>query len=66
MREGARFEVSKEVYERSKERGGYMADEDLKKNFSAMDLYGYGVYGAKVYEQDGKYYCTYMTGDSCD
>lgn len=66
MRQESRFEVTKEVYERAKENGGYMADEDKLKNFSAMDLYGYGVYGAKVYEQEGKYYCTYMTGDSCD
>ena len=27
---------------------------------------GYGVYGASVYEEDGKYYLEYSRGDSCD
>ena len=27
---------------------------------------GYGVYGATVYEHEGKYYLTYECGSSCD
>ena len=75
-------EISKEVYERAKElyekighqyytvesnRPMYtMTREDREKVFDEAVRFGYGLYGAKVYEKDGKYYCYYLTGSSCD
>lgn len=66
MRRGTDFEVSKEVYERSQQHGGYMAEEDKAELFSVSILCGYGLYNCRVREEDGKYICSYWTGDSCD
>jgi len=33
---------------------------------SDVTIMGYGAYSAKVWEEDGKYYLRYETGDSCD
>ena len=66
MRIGKEFEVTKDVYERAKEHGGYMAREDEPKYFSQATLCGYGLYDCKVREQDGKYICSYMTGSTSD
>ena len=60
------FEINKEVYDRAKENRGYIIDSDKKELFPPHLLYGYGVYGAMAYEKDGKYYCSYQTGSSCD
>ena len=59
-------EVTKEIYERAKENRGYMTDADKQEIFSPSLLYGYGVYGAKVYEENGKYICHYSRGNTCD
>ena len=66
MRYGKDFEVPKEVYERAKAHGGYMAEEDKPQFFSNSILVGYGLYRCIVKEENGKYICSYMTGDSCD
>lgn len=70
MRRGKDFEVSKDVFERARAgREGkcfYMAEEDKEKLFSIQVLCGYGLYNCKVREVDGKYICSYETGDSCD
>ena len=73
MRRGTPFEVSKEVFERARANSGnqsgncfYMAEEDKEKLFSIQVLCGYGLYNCKVREDNGKYICTYETGDSCD
>ena len=73
MRKGNDFEVSKEVYERAKEghpnqnlKYYYMADKDKNELFDVSILCGYGLYGCMVYEEDGKYWCTYETGSTCD
>ena len=66
MRKGTDFEISKEVYDRAKANRNYIVSEDKKDLFDISILCGYGLYNAKVYEKDGKYYCSYETGDSCD
>lgn len=66
MVRGTPFEVSKEVYERAKEHGGYMADKDKNELFSMAILVGYGLYDCRVIEKDGKYICTWERGESCD
>lgn len=66
MRRGTPFEVSKEVYDRAKLNRGYMAQCDVVENFSEEIRFGYGLYCCMVHEEDGKYICTYETGDSCD
>jgi hypothetical protein len=52
-------EITKEEYEKAKEKGAYSL-------FGDALLIGYGVYGAEVYEKDGKYYLSYSRGSSCD
>lgn len=59
-------EITKEIYDRAKEKGGYIASEDMSKVFSIDQLCGYGVYSAMVFERDGKYYVSYYLGSSCD
>lgn len=34
--------------------------------FKIEDVCGYGIYGERFYEKDGRYYVSYMLGDSCD
>lgn len=34
--------------------------------FDISEVCGYGVYGERVREEDGKYYVEYSRGDSCD
>lgn len=53
------YEISQEKYEKAKAEG----PESI---ISDSILMGYGCYGAKVYEANGKYYLTYTRGNSCD
>ena len=73
MKTGKPFEVSKEVYERAKANSVnkdlvsfYMAKQDEEELFSESIRWGYGLYNCRVYEEDGKYICTWEMGDSCD
>lgn len=66
MVRGEEFEVTKEVYERAQQNRGYMVSEDQPKYFSASILCGYGLYGCRVREENGKYICSWMRGSSCD
>lgn len=73
MRKGTDFEVSKEVYDRAKAQSKnqegkcfYMTESDKEKLFSESVRWGYGLYSCMVREEDGKYICSYWTGDSCD
>lgn len=59
-------EITKEIYDRAKAKGGYIASEDMSKVFSRSQLCGYGVYTATVFERDGAYYCSFYLGSSCD
>lgn len=52
-------EITKENYEKAKAEG--------PESIISMDiLMGYGCYGAKVFEKDGKFYLQYTRGNSCD
>ena len=65
----APFEISKEVYDRAvngKGKINYIADEDMPKLFADWKLYGYGVYSPIAYEENGKYWCRYNMGSTCD
>jgi len=42
------------------------SSEFLHKNIGDTVIMGYGLYGTKVYEKDGKYILWYERGDSCD
>lgn len=53
------YEIPKEEYEKALKEGPYSIINDGIKM-------GYGVYGAKVTEVNGKYYLAYDRGDSCD
>lgn len=52
------YEVTKEVYEKNKDN-----PEALVPDWVQM---GYGCYGARFVQCDGKYYMQYSRGDSCD
>lgn len=53
------YEITKEEYEKAKEKGA--------ESIIGMSVkMGYGVYGAMVYEVDGRYYLRYESGSSCD
>lgn len=60
-------EITREMYDRAGgEDGKYLTEDDKNAIFSVADLWGYGIYGARVYQADGKYICRYERGDSCD
>lgn len=54
-----------EIMEASDNRG-FVPSHLETKYFSPAVLWGYGLYGDKVFKKDGKYYLWYKTGDSCD
>ena len=60
------MEISKEVYDRAVANNGRITGDDEKKIFSVAILCGYGLYGTSVRETDGKYYCDYNRGNTCD
>ena len=59
-------EISKEIYERAMEYKGHITKEDEEKVFSAAEIWGYGIYGTKVCEEDGKYYVYFNMSDNCE
>jgi hypothetical protein len=59
-------EINKEIYDRAMERNGHITKEDEEKVFSPAEIWGYGVYGTKVLEEDGKYYVYFDMRDSCE
>lgn len=62
-----RKRISKEVYDRAtQDYGGVICQEDRQTVFTDAELYGYGVYGARVIEVGGEYSCEYQRGESCD
>ena len=53
------FEISKDDYDKAQKDGPYSI-------ISEAVICGYGAYGAKVTEVEGKYYLSYSRGNSCD
>lgn len=66
MQRGLERPITKEQYERGVANNGYLTKEDRELVFSQAELYGYGVYGAVVYENNGEYSVLYSMGSSCD
>lgn len=58
--------ISKEIYDRAKERNGYITRDDMKEVFSVPEIYGYEIYSTQVYEDGVEYFCKYNMGESCD
>lgn len=56
-------EITKDQFDKC---DGYVSETDKVAIFGASAVYGYGVYGYEFYEEDGKYYARFRTGDSCD
>ena len=59
-------EITQDIYDRAQEHNGYITDDDKAKVFNICELCGYGIYGAKAYAENNKYYCRYYRGSSCD
>lgn len=59
-------QITKEQYERALNNNSYITDEDEMIIFTAAERYGYGIYSDKVIEENGKYYCEFEMGTSCD
>lgn len=59
-------EIDKEVYDRAVANNNSITNADEEKIFSTSIRYGYGLYGTRVFEEDGKYMVRYKIGDSCD
>lgn len=73
MKQGKPFEVSKEVYDRAREAANnkeqtyyFMTARDREELFDLSITCGYGLYSCMVHEENGKYICTWVSGDSCD
>ena len=45
---------------------GELTKEDEMEIFGMAVVWGYGLYGYEIYEEDGKYYAKWRQGDSCD
>lgn len=54
--------ITKDIYERAMKHNGYISREDCETIFTESELYGYGVYGARAYEENGEYYCDFSLG----
>lgn len=59
-------QISEDIYLRAKENGGRISDVDVSAVWSRAEQVGYGIYGNKVYEQDGEYFVEFELGESCD
>lgn len=59
-------EISKEVYDKAMENNGHIPGNMEMEVFGPAICCGYGLYGTRVREEDGKYYVDYKRGSSCD
>lgn len=59
-------EITHEQYRRGVENHGYVDERDREDIFTDAERLGYGVYSDHVHERDGKFYVSYLLGDSCD
>ena len=59
-------EISKEVYDRALANNNRITKEDESKIFSESIIWGYGLYGTRVYKEGEKYMCQFKIGSSCD
>ncbi len=61
-----RREITREQFERGVHNGRYLTKEDRDNVFTSSELYGYGVYGGTVSEENGRFYVLYELGSTCD
>lgn len=59
-------EITKEQYDKIDKSGTYVSDEDKWIIFDVSEIWGYGVYCARVYQSGDKYYVSYDMGETCD
>ena len=62
-------EITKEQYDEimaASHGRGFIPSDLETRYFSESTIWGYGLYGTKVYEKDGKYILWYETGTTCD
>lgn len=60
--------ITKEQYDKviSHNPNGWVLGIDEQMFFTDVQLIGYGVYMARVYESKGEYILSFEMGDSCD
>ena len=58
--------ITKTIYDNAMQNHGYIQKKDYNKIFSISEILGYGIYGAKAYENNGTYYCRFYRGETCD
>lgn len=61
-----RKKITKEQYDRAMAERGAIVSEDEAAVFTASELLGYGLYGSRVYTQNGEYFVEYTLGSTCD
>ena len=59
-------EITKEQYDKAMKTNGYVSSELECELFNDCERWGYGVYCARVYEENNTYYVRYSLGSSCD
>ena len=59
-------EISKEEYDKAMDNGGRLTGDQELEILGGAYVYGYGLYGTAVYQEDGKYMVSFRHGDSCD
>jgi len=59
-------EIDKELYDKCMECGGHIPAEMQHDFYGEAVMQGYGFYGDRVYEKDGKYFVRFSIGSSCD
>lgn len=60
------LEISKEIYEQALDNRGQIPKEYELDVFGMSIIYGYGLKHNSVFEENGKYYCSYECFESCD
>ena len=58
--------ITKEVYDRAITNHGYITSADQYEVFTTDEIYGYGVYCAKVEKEADQYIVNFMRGNSCE
>lgn len=58
--------ISREIYERAQNNGGYVTREDRGRVLTDSELYGYGGSTTTIFEQCSKYYAHCYRYNSCD
>lgn len=63
-KEGSMIEVKREISKELAERA--IHENNWEGIFDISEVCGYGVYGSRIIEEDGKYYVQFSRGETCD